>query len=123
MTEATITDTIYFLGNTTTPPTLTGAVVSFTLNDVVEVDGSILDFAKRNMQGFDIAFWEITTFSPILQNFRFEKISVALGQVAYVQPWAEANLLALKGEYGVAIAGFDGVSFVGIMDLLQKHEL
>ena len=110
MTEATITDTIYFLGNTTTPPTITGAAVLFTLNDVVEANGMILAFAQRNMQGFDIAFWEITTFSPLLRNFRFMKIPVSLGQVAFVPPWAEANLLALKGEYGVAITGFDSAS-------------
>ena len=42
-THVTINETIYFLGNTITPPKITGAKISFTLNDVVEANGAIIE--------------------------------------------------------------------------------
>ena len=38
-TSTTIDKTIHFLGNTTIPPVITGAAISFTLNNVVEANG------------------------------------------------------------------------------------
>ena len=60
-TSTTIDNTIHFLGNTIIPPVITGAEVSFTLNNVVEFNGQTFDTAELNMHGFDIALWEIST--------------------------------------------------------------
>ena len=62
------------------------------------------------MHGFSIAFWEITTLKPLLENFTFKTIPVSLGQIAYIEQFAEPNLLALQGKYGIAMAGFDAGS-------------
>ena len=94
--NATIIDeTIYFLENSTNPPVINGAPVSFTLNSAEEFNGLIFDVAKSNMQGLDIALWELQTRRPLLKNFRFISNPISLGQIIYMKPWAAANLMSL----------------------------
>ena len=58
-----------------------------------------------NMHGYDIAFNEINLIQTILPNFQLSKIEVQMGQTFYIPTVVQANILALQGEYGVAIVG------------------